>query len=321
LSFAYGLQVDADVRVKIAETLKTANARIDARYIFDGGEVKTRVTSSDPLKAIEQLYQAMDEWTDSVQQKPKAYSVTLAPYFIALGPTPPNIAEIENQRDVLIRCAKLRSQTMDKLNLIDYILDPDHIGEFEFVPPPPDGAGPDLPALQANLAGDLNVIAETASFAINNLKEACHPEVFMERKKGIQDFKFTALPINLPKHTGGVLGLPSIRVPDFVSAGVNNLTELFTCLSHQGTVEDCIAGTAFGGGIDGIPDPIPVNREVAEFLNLFMFKIQWIPGRPDELHLSHPDSFFGLLSQSPPPGAFVTDAAQISVQFIETPPP
>jgi hypothetical protein len=69
----------------------------------------------------------MDEWTSTVRQQPKAYTVTLAPYAIALGPELPNIIDFEHQRDVLIRCAKLWSQTLDKLNLIDYILDPDHI--------------------------------------------------------------------------------------------------------------------------------------------------------------------------------------------------
>jgi hypothetical protein len=102
----------------------------------------------------------MDEWTQSVRDRPKAYSVTLAPYAIALGPAPPNVLEFEHQRDVLIRCGKLRSQTLDKINLVDYILDPNHMGEFAMVPPP---EGPDLAALQAALAGNLDVIADAAA--------------------------------------------------------------------------------------------------------------------------------------------------------------
>ena len=181
LSASYGLTMSADVRVKLTETLKSANARIEAFYTFDGGEVKTRLTSNDPVELVSQLYKAMDEWTATVRQQPKAFNVTLAPYVIALGPTPPNIAEFEHQRDVLIRCAKLRSQTLDKLNLMDRILDPNHMDEFEIVPPP---AGPDLPALQAALAGDLDVIADAASFSINNIKEACDPETFMREVRG-----------------------------------------------------------------------------------------------------------------------------------------
>jgi len=217
LSGSYGLTMSADVRAKISETLKTASARIEGFYIHDGGEVTTRLTSNDPVELLSQLYKAMDEWTASISSKAKAYTVTLAPYVIALGPDPPNVAEFEHQRDILIRCAKLRSQTLDKLNLIDYILDPNHMNEFEIVPPP---QGPDLAGLQAALAGDLDVIAETASFAINNIKRACDPETFMRQVKGIADFKLTALPANLPEHTGGTVAAPpatstSFTIPDW----------------------------------------------------------------------------------------------------------
>jgi hypothetical protein len=205
LSGSYGLTVSAEVRVHISETLKSANARVEAFYTFDGGQVRTRLTSNDPVELVNQLYRAMDEWTTTVRQQPKAYTVTLAPYAIALGPEPPNIIDFEHQRDVLIRCAKLRSQTLDKLNLIDYILDPDHMSEFEIVPPP---AGPDLPALQAALASDLDVIADAASFAINDVKRACDPVTFMREIKGVADFKLTPLPLNLPAHTGGLQPAP-----------------------------------------------------------------------------------------------------------------
>lgn len=210
MSASYGLTMSADVRVKLTETLRSANSRVEAFYTFDGGEVATRLTSNDPVELVGQLYRAMDEWTATVRTKPKAYSVTLAPYVVALGPPPPNVAEFEHQRDVLMRCAKLRSQTMDKLNLIDYILDPNHIGEFEIVPPP---AGPDLAALQGALAGDLDVIADAASFAINNIKEARDPVTFMREIKGVASFKLTALPTNLPEHTGGTVAAPPATTP------------------------------------------------------------------------------------------------------------
>jgi hypothetical protein len=199
LSVSYGLTVSADVRLHISDTLKTADARVEGFYLFDGGDVTTRLTSNDPLDLVTQLFQAMDEWTASVHQSPKAYNVTLAPYAIALGPPPPNMADFENQRDVLIRCAKLRSQTLDKLNLVEYILDPSHSSEFAIVPPPD---GPDLSALQAALAGDLDVISDAASFAIDNAKQACEPETYMRQVKGVAGFVLTALPVNMPAHTG-----------------------------------------------------------------------------------------------------------------------
>jgi hypothetical protein len=206
LSGSYGLTIDADTRLKISNVLNTANARAEAFIIFDGGRVTTRPTSRDPIELLNQLFKAMDEWTATVKNDPKAYSVTLAPYAIALGPAPPNLADLEHQRDVLIRCAKLRSHTTDMLNLIEYILDPAHVDEFAIIQPP---SGPDLPALQAALASDLDVIAEAASFAIENAKEAKSPEDFMRKNKHVADFKLTALPANLAQHTGGNRVVPN----------------------------------------------------------------------------------------------------------------
>lgn len=209
LSASYGFTVDAESRVKISNALSSANARVEAFILHDGGRISTRPTSSDPLELLNQLYKAMDEWTSTVRAEPKAYFVTVAPYVIALGPEPANSADLEHQRDVLIRCAKLRTQTMDKLNLVEYILDAKHIGEFSIIDPP---SGPDIPALQAALDGDLDVIADAASFAINHPKDARTPEAFMREVKGLPDFKLTALPANLPKHSGENL----IVVPNFV---------------------------------------------------------------------------------------------------------
>jgi hypothetical protein len=214
LSGSYGLTISADVKLKMSQAMNRASAKAEAFIMYEGGHVTTRPTSNDPIIILEQLFNATDEWTATVRDEPKAYSVTLAPYIIALGPTPPNIAEIENQRDVLIRCAKLRSQTLDKLNLIDYILDPKHMNEFEIIPPP---EGPDLSALQAALARDRDVIADAASYAINNIKKACDPETYMREVKGVAGFKLTALPTNLPKHTGGSLVVPNlIPAPNMV---------------------------------------------------------------------------------------------------------
>jgi hypothetical protein len=260
LSGSYGLTVDAAVRLKITETMRSANATAEAFIIFDGGTVTTRPTSSDPIELLNQLFRAMDEWTSSVRKDPKAYSVTLAPYIIALGPNPPNVADIEHQRDVLIRCAKLRSQTLDKLNLIDYMLDPDHAAEFQIAPPPD---GPDLPALQAALAGDLDVIADAASFSINNIKEACDPEVFMRKIQKVEGFKLTALPPNLPRHTGPLAPpAPQVQVPDCTRPGIRvpgiahaRLTQLGLKFKDSGPTELTVDGKLFKGHVTGQNPP------------------------------------------------------------------
>jgi hypothetical protein len=217
LSGSYGLTVDAETRLKISNVLNSANARVEAFIINDGGRVTTRPTSADPLELLTQLYRSMDEWTATIRNEPKAYSVTLAPYVIALGPNPPNIADLEHQRDVLIRCAKLRTHTMDKLNLVEYILDPAHRNEFAIIQPP---SGPDLAALQAALARDLDVIADAASFAIDKPREAREPETFMREIRGVADFKLTALPADLAQHTGGNLVVPNFVGLRFDDANV-----------------------------------------------------------------------------------------------------
>ena len=214
LSGHYGLTVDGNVKVDLTETLSTAEATVAAFVHSEGGTVTTKPHSEDPVELLKELYAAMDEWTKSVKDEAKSYLVTIHPWVIALGPKPPNAAEVEHQRDVLIRCAKLRSQTMDKLNLLDYILDPQHTAEFDIVAPPD---GPDLPALQATFASDLEAIADTATFALNNLKEACDPETFMRTKHDplVPDFHLTPLPNNMPNHTGGAPTIRHVVVPHF----------------------------------------------------------------------------------------------------------
>ena len=110
--------MSADVRVKLSDTLKSANARVDAFYIHDGGEVTTRLTSNDPVELVSQLYRPINQWTATIRSQAKAYTVTLAPYVIATRSRPAECVQLEHQRDILIRCAKLRSQTLDKLNLV-----------------------------------------------------------------------------------------------------------------------------------------------------------------------------------------------------------
>ena len=214
----YGLTIDVDARLKISNALAAASAKVEAFVFHEGGRVTTRPTSSDPIELLNQMYKAMDEWTASVRGEAEAYNVTLAPYAIALGPDPPNIADLEHQRDVLTRCARLRSLTLDKLNLLDYILSTDHMGEFAIVKPP---AGPDLAAIQAGLDRDLDVIAEAASFAIDHAGDARMPEDFMREVKHEPDFKLTVVPPDLAQHTGG-----NRVVPDFVGLSFNDVNTL-----------------------------------------------------------------------------------------------
>lgn len=238
LEGSYGVTVSAEVRISVSEAMRNAEARAEAFILHDGG-VHHPAAQRDPVELVNQLYKAMDEWTASVRAEPRSYTVTLAPYAIALGPTPPNIADIEKQRRVLIRCAKLRSQSIDMLNLVDYVLDIRHTAEFEFAPD-----GPDLQALRAALAGDLDVIEEAASFAIENLKEARDPEVFMRDIHGKADFRLTGLPANMPKQKEILPPVtPSAAapnaMPDLVGQMAEPVVDLLACINLEG-VDHCL---------------------------------------------------------------------------------
>jgi hypothetical protein len=248
-SGSYGLTLDADAKVHISEAVASANAKAEAFILIEGGSIQTHPKGNDPLALVNDMFKAMDEWAQTVKGDPEAYTVTLAPYAIALGPKPPNLADLEKQRGVLVRCAKLRSLTLDKLNLVDYILDPRHSAEFDITPPP---EGPDLPALQAALAGDLDVIGEAASFAIDNVKQAVEPETYMRTVRSVPDFTLTSLPAAMPKQHPGVVapvaaagpgwslrptsGLPSFRAVTSVRGNPHPPTMLALLIADDGTL-------------------------------------------------------------------------------------
>ncbi|MGC0334160.1 hypothetical protein RKD23_007150 [Streptomyces sp. SAI-170] len=293
LEGSYGVTVSGEVRASISEAMKNAEARAEAFILHDGGTVSTHPRSGDPVELINQMYQAMDEWTGSVRADPKPFTVTLAPYVIALGPTPPNAADIEKQRRVLMRCAKLRSRAVDMLNLVEYILDFRHADEFEIVP-----GGPDLPTLQAALAGDLDVIEEAASFAIENVKEARDPEVFMRDIRGVPDFRLTSLPPDMPQQKAVALpAMPAANaMPSLVGQLAEPVTRLLACVNLE-SVDHCLEFLKSNGVLDAIGiDP----RALGEFFFVVLRsgvkpEIQGDQGRPGAR----------IVSQFPAPGVLV----------------
>lgn len=206
LSGSYGT-FSADVQVKVSDAMKSTQSQAYVQCYYEGGEVKiVKVQTPDDLFA------AADQWSNTVASQAKPYSALLLPYVIASGPQPPNKEDLQHQHDVLVRCAKLRSQVMDRLNLIDYMTDPAHRGEFVADP-----QGPDLAKLIAAMSQDLDVISQAASFAIDNPKEALEPEPYAQ-KNGITKegapYILTLVPDNIPKHVGA----DNVIVPDFRTA-------------------------------------------------------------------------------------------------------
>jgi len=203
LSGSYG-PFSADVQVKVSDAMKSTQSQAYVDFYYEGGEVKmVKVTTPDDLFA------AAQQWSDTVASQPKPYAALLLPYIVANGPQPPNKEDLQHQHDVLVRCAKLRSQSMDRLNFIDYVTDPTHRREFVVDP-----QVPDLSKVMAGLSQDLDIISEAASFAIDNPKQALEPEQYAQKNGIMKDgapYTLTLLPSPLPQH----IGADNVTVPDF----------------------------------------------------------------------------------------------------------
>jgi hypothetical protein len=116
-------------------------------------------------------------WLKSFVDDPKhmsvPYSATLAPIAIANGPLPPNAADAEFASDVLVRCAKERSECLDDLNLMDVIIQAPTAYTFT--------APVSIATIRDAASGyqeDLQLIAAAASAAMNHPASAKLPAVF-----------------------------------------------------------------------------------------------------------------------------------------------
>lgn len=216
LSGSYG-PFSADVAVKVSDAMKSTQSHAEVYLYYEGGDVKTKPQTP------QQLFDAANEWSNTLAAQPKPYASLLLPYVVANGPEPPNKEDLAHQHDILVRCAKLRSQTFDRLNLVDYINDSAHRGEFVF-----DSQGPDLGLLMADLSRDLDIISEAASFAIDHPKEALEPEPYARTKKGLENYTLRLLPSNMPKH----LGANNVTVPDFRKATSQDEANQLAAANH-----------------------------------------------------------------------------------------
>ncbi len=257
LQGSYGA-FSADVSSNLSSVARKHNAGIDALAYWEGGRVTVEIRSP------EDLVKAADQWRDSVQGQSKPYRVTLSPYVIAHGPDPANAAELEHQRDVLVRCARLRSRAIDALNLLDYMCSSEHADEFESVP------GMDLGALRTGVARDLDVIAAAASFALRHPKEACEPETFAQTRMDPPDpsYRATVLPANLPRQIGG-RPVELVTVPDLTGwswwdlAGGDNQANVWVRENFTLDIAYGVLGDARQGAYQDIyaQDPAP-NEQV-----------------------------------------------------------
>jgi len=191
LQGSYGL-FHADAKTKFQETLTRHNAKVFCMMYHEGGPTDLKIT--DPTDPI-QLLSAANDFLTSFATKPAEvavpYRVTAAPVVIANGPLPSNAAELEHAQDVLLFCAKKRSDLLDQLNLLEHIIETP--SKFDFS----NGASIDAIRKAANdVEFDLDTIAACAGAAINHPGSAAMPAEFAKQRQ--QAFPIAVMPTLLP---------------------------------------------------------------------------------------------------------------------------
>lgn len=258
LSGSYGT-FSAKVSTDLSEAVKNTHSQVSATLYYQGGNVTTTVRSPDDL------FTAKDEWEKTVRDAAEPYAVLLLPWIIANGPNPPNAADLQKQKDVLIACAKLRSQVMDRLNLLEYMTDPLHMNEFQMQA----GDADKLAKLHAEVSLDADMIQEAASFAIDNAKQAVEPETYAHTNKGMPNYCLTVFhPSDLPKRCEG-----EESTLDMVGEGMANADPLIGAIRDAQPVGACRHGfyvglateaknTAWGPGAQSIKDGLDGAAQV-----------------------------------------------------------
>ncbi len=172
LKGSYGL-FSAEAKVKLDNLNREHRSEISIEIYHEGGPID--LSMRDPHNPSE-LYELLQRWLSSFQSAPDAnavpYYVQLAPISIAEGPIPPNAAQIEHAQDILIICARHRSAILDGINLMDYI--GQRPSRYDFPAAAPTTPA-DITQTSANYQADLDLVAEAASQAMNDVTKAKTP--------------------------------------------------------------------------------------------------------------------------------------------------
>lgn len=176
LKGSYGL-FSAEAKVKFENVQKSRSSRLSISVYREGGPVDDTLDDiTNPLS----LYALFQKWVKSFKDEPVKsavpYLVTLAPTSIATGPLPPNAIDRQHAQDILVLCARARSATLDRYNLLDYIVN--NPGRYDFTASSLDDVVTALNGCQA----DLDLIAQAASNAMDHPEAAKTPAEFAAEK-------------------------------------------------------------------------------------------------------------------------------------------
>lgn len=195
LQGSYGLfSAEAQSKFKSLQEKYRTSAYLD--FYHEGGPVDLRISDfTNPLELLENANRFLESFNTDAAAVARPYFATLAPVTIAQGPLPPNSADLEHAQDVLVACSKARSRLLDKINLLEYILD--NAGKFQFA------NGTDRTSLQKTVQdfqADLDLVAACASAAIRSPAAALMPATYAEMTGSV--YPRATLPENLPSRKG-----------------------------------------------------------------------------------------------------------------------
>jgi len=243
LKGSYGL-FSADIKAKFSEMQKKYKSSTYIDMYHEGGPIGLKVTDlTNPLDLLDNANRFLDSFNTDADKFAVPYFVTLAPIAIAQGPLPPNSADLEHAQDVLVACSKARSRNLDKVNLLEYILD--NQSRFEFT------GGADPNGLQKSLGDfqtDLELVAECASTALRSPEQAAFPAIHAKNIGSV--YPKASLPV-LPVPKAAKL----VAVPDL--SGCKNWGECNAAVVGVGLVAEQVQASVDPGETFKVLDVSP----------------------------------------------------------------
>jgi hypothetical protein len=204
LGGSYGL-FSVKAEMAMSEVQKHYHSDINISLHHEGGPAGL---VPEDLQDATTFYAMLQQWLKSFQDDPAKnsvpYSVTLAPIAIADGPIPPNQADLDHAQDVLMLCAKQRSTVLDGMNQMDYIIQ--NPTRYDYKDPTVPN---DVVEAFAGYSTDLDLLAETASNAIDHPAEAVTPAQFATQKG--QKYPQGVPPTPMPTFEKGLLDVFASR--------------------------------------------------------------------------------------------------------------
>ncbi|MFG3596475.1 PASTA domain-containing protein [Bradyrhizobium sp. RDI18] len=246
LKGSYGL-FSADIKAKFSEMQKKYKSSTYIDMYHEGGPIDLKIADlTNPLQLLDNANRFLDSFNTEPDKFAVPYFVTLAPIAIAQGPLPPNSADLEHAQDVLVACSKARSRNLDKVNLLEYILD--NQSRFDFIR----GADPNgLQKALDDFQADLELVAECARTALRSPEQAAFPKIYA--KNIGSDYPKASLPA-LPETKGAKL----VAVPDL--SGCKNWDECNAAVVGVGLVPEQVQASVEPGEAFKVLDVSPSAR-------------------------------------------------------------